>query len=128
LNLRASRASKTPYKSAPMNQSQIIELQRRIGTSPDGYWGPKSIAACQRHLKALMPIGDVWPSPEDGAMVRFFGRPGNESSLVNLDVTGLGVKYDGQAVRSIRCHKLVADSLGRILRRISDGPHRGVLK
>jgi hypothetical protein len=111
-----------------MNQSQIIELQRRIGTSPDGYWGPKSIAACQRHLKALMPIGDVWPSPEDGAMVRFFGRPGNESSLVNLDVTGLGVKYDGQAVRSIRCHKLVADSLGRILRRISDGPHRGVLK
>jgi hypothetical protein len=48
--------------------------------------------------------------------------------LVNLDVTGLGVKYDGQVVRSIRCHKLVAASLGRILRRISDGPHRGVLK
>jgi hypothetical protein len=75
-----------------------------------------------------MPMGGVWPSPEDGAMVRFFGRPGDESNLVSLDVTGLGVKYDGQAVRSIRCHKLVADSLGRILRRISDGPHRGVLK
>jgi hypothetical protein len=57
-----------------MNQSQIIELQRRIGTSPDGFWGPKSIAACQRHLKALMPKGGVWPSPADGAMVRFFGR------------------------------------------------------
>ena len=81
-----------------MNQSQIIELQRRIGTSPDGYWGPKSIAACQRHLKALMPMGGVWPSPEDGAMVRFFGRPGNESSLVPLDVIGLSVKYEGQTV------------------------------
>jgi hypothetical protein len=110
-----------------MNQSQIIELQRRIGTNPDGYWGPKSIAACQRHLKALMPMGGVWPSPEDGAMVRFFGRPGDESNLVSLDVTGLGVKYDGHAVRSIRCHELVADSLGRILRRISDSPHRGIL-
>jgi hypothetical protein len=57
-----------------MNQSQIIELQRRIGTSSDGFWGPKSIAACQRHLKALMPMGGVWPSPKDGAIVRFFGR------------------------------------------------------
>jgi hypothetical protein len=47
--------------------------------------------------------------------------------LVLLDVIGLGVKYVGQAVRSIRCHKLVAESLGRILRRISDGPHRRVL-
>ena len=71
-----------------MNQSQIIELQRRIDTAPDGYWGPKSIAACQRHLKALMPIGGVWPSPEDGAMVRFFGRPGDESRLVSLVATG----------------------------------------
>jgi hypothetical protein len=35
---------------------------------------------------------------------------------------GLGVKYDGQSVRSIRCHKLVADSLGQILGRISDSP------
>ena len=110
-----------------MNQSQIIELQRRIGTAPDGYWGPKSIAACKRHLEALMPIGGAWPSPEDTSMIRFFGRPRDESSLVPLDVTGLSVKYDGQSVRSIQCHKLVAASLGRILRRISDGPHRGIL-
>ena len=33
-------------------------------------------------------------------MVRFFGHPGDESRLVSLDVTGLGVKYDGKAVRS----------------------------
>ena len=110
-----------------MNQSQIIELQRHIGTAPDGYWGPKSIAACKRHLEALMPIGGAWPSPEDTSMIRFFGRPRDESSLVPLDVTGLSVKYDGQSVRSIQCHKLVAASLGRILRRISDGPHRGIL-
>ena len=66
-------------------------------------------------------------SSQADAMVRFFGCPGNESNLVSLDVTGLGVKYEGQAVRSIRCHKLVAESLGRILRRISDSPHRGIL-
>jgi hypothetical protein len=40
----------------------------------------------------------IGPSPEDRAIVRFFGRPGDESRLVSLDVTGLGVKYDGQAV------------------------------
>ncbi len=38
-----------------MTRAQIQAMQDRIGTTPDGFWGPKSIAACQKHLRALMP-------------------------------------------------------------------------
>ena len=33
-----------------MTKAQIIALQERIGTKPDGLWGDVSTAACQRHL------------------------------------------------------------------------------
>lgn len=40
-----------------MTTNQIKDLQRKIGTEPDGFWGNKSIAACQAHLRKLMPKG-----------------------------------------------------------------------
>jgi hypothetical protein len=110
-----------------MTRSQIIELQRRIGTTPDGFWGPKSVAACQRHLRALMPTPNPWPAPDDASMIRFYGRPGDESQLVNLPVTGLGLRYDGAAVRTVRCHRLVADSLRLVLQDIASGPAAWIL-
>jgi hypothetical protein len=110
-----------------MTRTQIIELQRRIGTNPDGFWGPKSIAACQRHLRALMPTPNPWPTPDDPSMIRLFGRPGDESRLTNLDVSGMGVRYFGSPVRTIRCHELVADSLWRVIREIAQGPAAWIL-
>lgn len=94
-----------------MNRSQIIALQTRVGTAPDGFWGPKSSAACQKHLRALMPSPNPWPTSDDASVIRRFGRPGYEGNLTNLPVPGLGVKYDGKTVKTIRCHKEVADSL-----------------
>ena len=102
-----------------MIRTQIQAMQERIGTTPDGFWGPKSIAACQKHLRSLMPSPNPWPKPDQASLTKFYGAPGDESRLVNLDVAGLGVKYDGKPVRTIRCHAKVADSLKRILTSLS---------
>lgn len=97
-----------------MTVQQIKDLQKRIGTVPDGYWGPKSIAACQRHLKALSPAVSPWPLPNEAALQAFYGSPGDESKLVNLP-TPFPMFFDGKRVKTIRCHFKVAASLDRAL-------------
>ena len=98
-----------------MTTTQIKQMQARIGVVPDGFWGPKSIAACQAHLRAMMPEPNPWPQTSQAALTAFYGQPGDESRLTNLSVAGLGVKYDGKPVRTIRCHSTVAQSLLFIL-------------
>jgi hypothetical protein len=56
-----------------------------------------------------------------------YGSPGDESKLVNIDVAGLGVLYDGKAVRTIRVHRDCAESLLRIIRAIAASEFRYVL-
>lgn len=102
-----------------MTEKQIKAVQSRIGAVADGFWGPKSIAACQRHLRALMPKPNPWPKTDQKSLTAFYGEAGDESKLVNLPVVGLGIRYDGIAVRTIRCHAKVADSLLAILRDLS---------
>lgn len=102
-----------------MTQEQIKAMQRKIGVDDDGFWGPKSVAACQKHLRSLMPSPNPWPRTNQASLTAFYGRPGDESKLVNLPVVGLGIKYDGAPVRTIRCHAKVADSLYRVLESLS---------
>jgi hypothetical protein len=111
-----------------MTPQQIKELQRKIGTTPDGFWGPKSEAAVRAHLRALMPTPNPWPATDQASLSAFYGAAGDESRLVYADVTGLGVKYDNVPVRRIRCHAKVADSLVRVLTAISRGPDRFLLE
>lgn len=99
-----------------MNKSEIIALQKRVGTEPDGFWGPKSIAACQRHLRSFMPKSNPWPQSNQKSLQSFYGSPGDESQLINLNVSPYNVKYEGKKVNTIRCHKKVADSLLRIIK------------
>src|SRR5690606_32860835 len=99
-----------------MNKSEIIALQKRVGTEPDGFWGPKSIAACQRHLRSFMPKSNPWPQPNQKSLQSFYGSPGDESQLINLNVSPYNVKYEGKKVNTIRCHKKVADSLLRVIK------------
>ncbi len=106
-------------KEEIMTRDRIKRIQSKIGTTVDGFWGPKSIAAVQAHLRALMPSLNPWPATSQAALQAFYGSPGNESKLVNLNVEGLGLKYDGKPVKSIRCHDKVADSLKRILTELS---------
>lgn len=49
-------------------------------------------------------------------MIAHYGQPGDVSNLVLLPVSAMAnVRFDGVPVRNIRCHKLVAESLGRII-------------
>jgi hypothetical protein len=104
-----------------MIHNEIYNLQKRIGTTPDGFWGRKSIVACQSHLKSLMPLENPWPRSNQASLMEFYGNAGDESKLVPIDVSGLGVRYDGQKIKSIRCHRKVADSLHRVLVSIDGG-------
>jgi hypothetical protein len=110
-----------------MTRQQIIEIQKRIGTTPDGFWGAKSTAACQAHLRSMMPSPNPWPAQSQSALMAFYGKAGDESQLVNIDVTGLGVRFEGKPVRSMRVHHKCAESLLRVLREIAASPFRYVL-
>jgi hypothetical protein len=102
-----------------MTRDRIKSIQSKIGVEVDGFWGPKSIAACQRHLRSLMPAETNWPGTSQASLQGFYGSPGDESKLVSVNVEGLGLKYDGKPVKSIRCHDKVADSLKRVLTTLS---------
>ena len=110
-----------------MTGPQIEAIQRRIGTKPDRFWGAKSTAACQAHLRAMMPSPNPWPSQSQSALLAFYGRAGDESQLMNIDVTGLGLRFENKPVRSMRVHHKCADSLLRIIREIAASPFRYVL-
>lgn len=115
-----------------MKIEQIKEMQRRIrpfydrkdqDECDDGFWGPKSVQACQRHLRSLMPVINPWPKTDQGSLTAFYGKPGDESKLVLVKVPcTIKVKYLETEIRGpgceddvIYCHHKVADSLIRIL-------------
>jgi hypothetical protein len=110
-----------------MTKQQIIAIQQRIGTTPDGFWGPASIKACQEHLRRLMPVPNPWPASNQPALQGRYGSPGDERQLVSIDVAGMGVQYDGKPVRSIRVHRECAESLRRVISTMAGGPFRYVL-
>lgn len=97
-----------------MTSYEIIKMQERVGVTPDGFWGPVSIAACKRHLRALMPNPNPWPASDPGSLRDFYGNPGDERNLV-MFTPPFEVFYDGKLVRGIRCHHKVAQSLARVL-------------
>lgn len=109
-----------------MTRDRIKRIQAKIGAEVDGFWGPESIRKCQAYLRSLMPADANWPGTSQAALQGFYGSPGDESHLVSLNVDGLGLRYDGKPVRSIRCHDRVADSLKRILAELSK-THLGIL-
>jgi len=98
-----------------MKQAEIQTIQKKVGATPDGFWGPKSIAACQKYLRSLMPSPNPWPKTDQKSLTAFYGAAGDESKLTNLPVAGLGIKYEGKPVKTIRCHAKVADSLLKVL-------------
>jgi hypothetical protein len=99
-----------------MTRAQIIELQKRIGAEPDGFWGPRSIAAVQRHLRALMPSPNPWPRSDQASLREFYGAPADNSQIVSIPAPSWLRLYDtDQRVKSISCHEKVAHSLLRAL-------------
>jgi len=97
-----------------MNSTEIKAIQSKIGVVPDSFWGPKSITACQRHLRALMPSPNPWPKSDEASLTKFYGAAGDESQLVNLPAP-VPMLYEGKRIKTIRCHAKVAASLARAL-------------
>lgn len=117
-----------------MNSDQIIEIQKRIGAKPDSFWGPKSTAACQKHLRSLMPKDNPFPKADQASLKRFYGDPAKgevEPRLVPIDVTGMGIQYSGKPVAKINVHEQCAKSLLAALKAITalpDSDGRWVLR
>ena len=98
-----------------MTRAQIESMQARIGVRPDGWWGPKSIAACKRHLQAMMPHPPVGPKPSTKACTEFYGEPG-KVPIVRIKPPYRMFLYDGpDVVDGIAIHAKCAESLMSIL-------------
>ncbi len=100
-----------------MTAEQIKDIQVRIGATPDGFWGPKSIEAAKIHLHRLNAHNRQWPKTDQASLTAFYGAAGDESKLVNIPAPP-GLLYEGNQCKSVRCHSKVAESLTRILDRL----------
>lgn len=112
-----------------MNTEEIKSMQSRIGVLADGFWGPKSIAACKAHLRRLMPTDNPWPNPDQSSLRAFYGAPGDESNLVTVTFP-YPMFYEGKRTFKTRVNRKCADSLLRVLSAIgkSYGTDRGTME
>jgi len=102
-----------------MITSEIKRMQKRIHEAGfplvvDGFWGPKSQAACRAYLRSLMPSLNPWPAQDQASLRAFYGEPGDEGNLVMIEFP-YEIKYDGKIVTRTRVHKKCAASLLRVL-------------
>ncbi|MCW1926299.1 M15 family metallopeptidase [Luteolibacter arcticus] len=98
-----------------MNADRIKAIQSKVGTTVDGFWGPKSIFACQLYLQRLMDSSsNRWPGTDQASLTRFYGAAGDESRLVMIGLPGC-TRYDGVPVTRTRVNGRCAESLERVL-------------
>lgn len=92
-----------------------MAMQKAIGATPDGFWGPISVETLKKHLKKMMPKPHPWPLPDQGSMEKFYGPVGRVAT-VRVMVPYKMYLYGGpKTVQSISVHEKVADSFSRIL-------------
>jgi len=106
-----------------MKRKEIIRIQERVGTIPDGFWGPKSIAACQAHLRRLMPDDNPFPHQGTRAFDQFYGPHGVPRGYTppgkNFRLP-FAIYYGNTPVRSLTAHARCADSLQRAFERLAE--------
>lgn len=101
----------------------------------DGFWGPQTAYAFDALLfmdehgslppywRDEVPLDinpNNWPTQDEASLISRFGQPGDESNLVAVNVPYTHrLAWDlNSTVKRIRCHKLVADSLLRVLQNV----------
>lgn len=105
-----------------MNRTEIIRTQERVGALGDGFWGPHSIAACQQHLKNLMPATHPFPVEGSPEFLAFFGEHGEEgvytppTKKITLPFT---IYYGKSPIKTLRVHNKCADSLLRVFQNLA---------
>lgn len=102
-----------------MNHSEIISIQKKIGAVADGFWGPRSISACQAHLRSLMPTPHPFPTQDQASLTRFYGEAGDESQLETIEFP-IPMFYEGRPVKKTRVHRRLAPSLLDILSELGE--------
>jgi hypothetical protein len=99
-----------------MNQKEIRLMQEKVGTLPDGIWGPKSKAAIRSYLLSKAPSNVFWPEPSQSKLKAFYGDPWNNKDIVSIDAPEWMTLYNSKRkVEKISCHKKVANSLLKAL-------------
>ena len=99
-----------------MTRQEIIKLQKRVGTKPDGFWGPKSTLACQKHLRSLMPKNNPWPKSDQASLRAFYGDPNDNSEIIRIDAPKWMRLYNTEKpLKGINVHWKCAESLKRVL-------------
>lgn len=111
-----------------MTKKDIMQIQRKIGVVADGFWGPKSIAAVQVYLRAMMPTHSGWPATNQRALTSFYGVAGDENQMTTINVSEFLMEYEGVRVSRMTCHRLVAMSLKRIFAALRASPYAYVLE
>ena len=87
-------------------KEKIRLIQAKLGVEADGIIGPKTVEALLAALK--IEERPVWPAQAQVRSGRsMFGAPGDESQLVSIR-PAYPLYFEGQPVRSIRVHRLVA--------------------
>jgi hypothetical protein len=103
-----------------LNQTQIKIMQEQVGAEPDGFWGPGSIAACQRHLKKMMPSPHPFPGQDQKSLTSFYGSAGRVP-LVAISCPYRMFLYNGpQTVKTIQVHERLGPSLERVLEELGE--------
>jgi hypothetical protein len=106
-----------------MTRREIQRTQERIGTQPDGFWGPLSIAACQRHLRALMPQPARFPRAGTAAFLSRFGPPGVKGGhtppLTKIRLP-FAVYYGTTKLLTLSPNTACADSLLAVFHRLAE--------
>lgn len=102
-----------------MTQAEIKRTQERVGAKPDGFWGPKSEAACREYLRALMPSPHPFPKQSDVAS--FYGPHGTQTSSPPMADVPLPfpIFYERREIWTLHCHEKCAESLKRVFQRLS---------
>lgn len=111
-----------------MTKAEIKHVQARIGTTVDGFWGPKSTDAAKRHLREFMPPSNDFPTQ---SRVRtnssIYGRHGEPDGSYQPPMKSIGLPFhlhlygdETKTVRSVSCHEECVDSLLRVFVRLAE--------
>lgn len=105
-----------------MNRSEIIRTQERVGTLGDGFWGPKSIAACQNYLKGMMPSPHPFPVEGSSEFIDFYGPHGEKDGYTPPSkkiALPFSIFYGDKEVSKLYVHEKCADSLLRVFEKLA---------
>lgn len=110
-----------------MTRAEIIATQRRVGTEPDGFWGPKSTEAAKRHLRAMMPRPARFPTQAKVRTDRSVFGPHGEKNGHHPPTTRITLPfalhlYGDQAkpVRTLNPNAMCADSMLSVFQRLAE--------